>query len=98
MGQMSKTEAENERRRAPRHAVDLPATVTFAGRKVACRLANISRTGALIGAADGLAIGTRVEIDLPGNGPVEANVVRVSGNHAALMFPGVVVLAPLLAA
>lgn len=89
---------QNERRRAPRHAVDLPTSVTIGGRRVPCRLANISQSGALIAASENLSVGSKVELDLPGAGPVDANVVRLTGSHAALMFPGVVVLTPLLAA
>ncbi len=88
----------DERRRSPRRAVDLPAFVTIRGKRVPCRLANVSRSGALIAAPEDLAIGAQVELDLPGTGPVGAKVVRTSASHVALMFPGLVVLAPRLAA
>ncbi len=85
-----------ERRRYPRFAVDLPAHVIIGGKRVPCRLANVSSGGALIAAHAVLQLGTKVELDMPGTGTVSATVVRLTETHIGLMFPGVVVISPLL--
>jgi hypothetical protein len=85
-----------ERRRYPRYAVDLPATVTIGGKRVPCRLANVSSGGALITGLPTVKVGSKVELDMPGTGTVSATVVRLTETHIGLMFPGVVVITPLL--
>jgi hypothetical protein len=91
-----KSRPPHERRQHARHAVDLPANVTIGGARVPCRLADISGGGALISPAREIELGAKVELDLPGTGTVAATVVRLTGTHVGLMFPGVVVIAPLL--
>ncbi len=86
----------DDRRRFPRYTIDLPATVVIGGKRVACRLANVSSGGALISAPPEVRLGAQVELDIPGTGVVLASVVRVTETHVGLMFPGVVVITPLL--
>lgn len=64
----------------------MKTTVTLKGSTLACRLVNISTDGALITAPFPPAVGSEVEIDLPGNGLVTATVVRVTSAYIALNF------------
>lgn len=85
-----------ERRRAPRHQVDVATHVSVDNRRIACRLVDISAGGARIHAAARLEPGKTLQVELPGLGAVPATVVRAASDHVALAFPGVVLIGPVL--
>ncbi len=66
--------------------MNLKTTVTLKGLTLACRLFNLSATGALIAASFHPPIGSRVELDLPGKGSAAAAVARVTSAYIALSF------------
>ncbi len=80
------SENGTERRHARRRKTNLKTTVKLKGSTLTCRMVNISTDGALITASFHPAVGAEVEIDLPGNGPVTATVVRVTSTYIALNF------------
>ncbi len=75
-----------ERRRKHRRKTNLKTTVTLKGITLACRLVNLSTTGALIAASFHPPIGAKVELDLPGMGSAAAAVARVTSAYIALSF------------
>ncbi len=75
-----------ERRRKRRRKTNLKATVTLKGITLACRLVNLSTTGALIAASFHPPIGAKVVLDLPGKGSTAAAVARVTSAYIALSF------------
>ncbi len=75
-----------EQRHSGRRKTNLKTTVTSQGSILACRLVNISADGALITASFHPPLGSDVELDLPGSGPVTATVVRVTSAYIALNF------------
>ncbi len=75
-----------EQRRSGRRKTNLKTTITSKGSMLACRLVNISADGALITASFHPPVGSSVELDLPGSGPVTATVVRVTSAYIALNF------------
>jgi hypothetical protein len=87
-----------ERRRNPRAAVQLSATLTVAGERKAARLKDVCRDAALIEADRWEALGTEVglEMQLPGSaGPLRlaGRVIRLApgeqGTHGmAILFDG----------
>ena len=93
---MSKSNDE-ERRRAERHAINLPNEIVWNRSRAACRLVNVSESGALLEAELGAAIGDDVEMELPGGGSLLGKVVRITKAHIALSFPGALLVAPILA-
>jgi PilZ domain len=96
MDEIDKNRSGAERRRAERFIVNLPAQVLIKGRRVTCQLLDISETGALVETSGEVAIGDRVSLDLPKGGPTIGTVVRVSANHIAMAFPGIVVISQLV--
>ncbi|MGQ0663183.1 MAG: PilZ domain-containing protein [Pseudomonadota bacterium] len=85
-----------ERRAAPRRVVNLPTHILVAGKRVACRLVDVSAGGALVAGDTGLVVGAKVELEIPGTGTVVASVIRVTPTHIALVFPGVLAISPLV--
>jgi hypothetical protein len=78
---------ERDRRARPRRVVNLPAAVSAEGRRVDCRLIDISETGALVEApALHLPVGAEVDLELPSFGPAAGAVVRLAPPHFALVF------------
>ncbi len=69
-----------------RRNTNLKTTVTLKGITLACRLVNLSATGALIAASFHPPIGAKVELDLPGKGSAAAAVARVTSAYIALSF------------
>ena len=82
----------SERRRHPRHVVDLPTHIVINGRPIGCRLIDVSRGGALIAAPTTVTVGDRVLLQMPGQGDVVATVVRTTPISFALSFAGTIVL------
>jgi hypothetical protein len=82
-----------ERRRYPRHAVDLPTHIVIDGRTIGCRLIDVSRGGALVAAPATVTVGDRVMLQVPGSGDIVARVVRTTPISFALAFAGTVILA-----
>lgn len=83
----------SERRRHPRHEVDLPTHIVINGRAIGCRLIDVSRGGALVAAPATVTVGDRVMLQVPGSGDVVATVVRTTPISFALAFAGTVILA-----
>ena len=78
-----------ERRSMPRRLVDLPASVFAGGRRVECRLVDISDAGALVELATLTPdLGTRLDLDVPNYGVATAAVVRLAAtpHHFGLAF------------
>lgn len=76
-----------EQRRRPRISVDGFAVVTSHERRVTARLHNISAGGALVGPMFDAEVGDRCELEIPGYGPVDGVVVRVTQeNDVAICF------------
>lgn len=84
--------AGRERRRHPRHVVDLPTRIVIDGRAVGCRLIDVSRGGALVEAPATVTVGDRVQLQIPGSGAVVATVVRTTPISFALAFAGTIIL------
>jgi hypothetical protein len=82
----------SERRRHPRHVVDLPTHIVIDGRPIGCRLIDVSRGGALIAAPTTVTVGDQVLLQIPGSGDVVAKVVRTTPISIALAFAGTVIL------
>ncbi|GGF66243.1 chemotaxis protein [Azorhizobium oxalatiphilum] len=77
-----------DRRRFERWPVELSGTVRYGGRHVPVKTLDLSMGGALLAATDPvLSAGTRLDLDLPGIGPVPGRVAAVStlGCHVAFM-------------
>lgn len=87
----------SERRRHPRHEVDLPTHIVINGRAIGCRLVDVSRGGALVAAPATVpatvSVGDRVMLQVPGSGDVVATVVRTTPISFALAFAGTIILA-----
>ncbi len=83
----------SERRRHPRHEVDLPTHIVINGRAIGCRLVDVSRGGALVAAPATVTVGDRVMLQVPGSGDVVATVVRTTPISFALAFAGTIILA-----
>ena len=81
-----------ERRRHPRHVVDLPTHIVVNGRAIGCRLIDVSRGGALVEGPATVTVGDRVLLEMPGRGDVIATVVRTTPISIALAFAGTMVL------
>src|SRR5262249_201100 len=82
----------SERRRHPRHVVDLPTHIVINGRKIGCRLVDVSRGGALVAAPATVTVGDRVLLEMPGQGDVVATLVRTTPITFPLAFAGRIVL------
>jgi hypothetical protein len=85
-----------ERRRAERYIVNLPTDVMIKGRRVTCKLIDISEGGALIETTGPVTVGDKVSLDLPNVGPTIATVVRVSPSHIAMAFPGAIIISSIV--
>jgi hypothetical protein len=78
---------KDDRRTRPRRTVNLPTSVATEGRKVDCRLIDISDAGALVEApALTPPLGAEVDLDLPSVGPATGAVVRRAPPHFAMAF------------
>ena len=86
IGEDEDLQTGKDRRQRRRRKTDLKTTVTLKGLTLACRLVNLSTTGALIAASFHPPIGARVELDLPGRGPATAAIARVTSAYIALTF------------
>lgn len=84
--------SSGERRAAPRYAVNLPTHLDIQGSEVACRLIDISASGALLKTNRAALVGDKVSVDLPGLGPIIGSVVRITPSHIAVAFPGLLVI------
>jgi hypothetical protein len=82
----------SERRRHPRHVVDLPTHIVIKGQVIGCRLIDVSRGGALVAGPAAVTVGDRVLLQMPGEGDVVATVVRTTPVSFALAFAGTIVL------
>lgn len=69
-----------------RRNTNLKTTVTLEGITLACRLVDLSATGALIAASFHPPVGSKVELNLPGEGSAAAAVARVTSAYIALSF------------
>lgn len=85
-----------ERRSAERYIVNLPTDVMIKGRRVTCKLVDISEGGALIETTGPVTVGDKVSLDLPNVGPTIATVVRVSPSHIAMAFPGAIIISSIV--
>ena len=86
----------SDRRRTERYIVNLPTDVMIKGRRVTCKLVDISEGGALIETAGPVTVGDKVSLDLPNVGPTIATVVRVSASHIAMAFPGAIIISSIV--
>jgi hypothetical protein len=76
-----------ERRAKPRRVVNLPTSIAADGRRVDCRLIDISDAGALVEAPSLTpSMGAEVDLDLPNYGAASGDVVRLAPPHFALAF------------
>lgn len=87
---------DSDRRRAERYIVNLPTDVMIKGRRVTCKLVDISEGGALIETMGPVTVGDKVSLDLPNVGPTIATVVRVSASHIAMAFPGAIIISSIV--
>jgi hypothetical protein len=92
----SESQKAAERRRAERYIVNLPTDVMIKGRRVTCKLIDISEGGALIETSGPVTVGDKVSLDLPNVGPTIATVVRVSPSHIAMAFPGAIIISSIV--
>ena len=77
----------HERRATPRRRVDLPTSIVADGRRIDCRLIDISNAGALVETASLTPdIGATLDLDVPNHGVATAAVVRLVPPHFALAF------------
>jgi hypothetical protein len=78
---------ERDRRARPRRVVNLPTSVSAEGRRVDCRLIDISETGALVEAPSlHPMVGAEVNLEVPSFGSASGAVVRLAPPHFALVF------------
>lgn len=84
--------SSSERRASPRYAVNLPTHLDVQGTDVACRLIDISASGALLKTNRAALVGDKISVDLPGLGPIIGSVVRITPSHIAIAFPGLLVI------
>lgn len=70
---------EEDRRRAHRVPVNVPAQLNLENNWVPCRIVDLSTGGALIDTTVMLAVGRELQLALPDQGVARATVVRVAG-------------------
>ena len=76
-----------DRRAAPRRRVNLSTSLLADGRRIDCRLIDISNSGALVEAASLTPdLGAKIDLALPNQGMAAAAVVRLVPPHVALAF------------
>lgn len=80
-------EAGGERRRAPRHAVEIPGTVRELGAEgVDALVLDISEIGFMASSETHFAVGTRLWLILPGRERANAVVVWIDGDRLGAEF------------
>ena len=94
---MTADRTARDRRRSERFEVNLPSHVTWQDSRVPCRMVDVSASGALLETKLKAALGEKVAVDLPSGESVLGRIVRITGSHIALSFPGMLLVAPLLA-
>jgi PilZ domain len=75
-----------ERRHAERIAVNLAGHVRIGGRRIAAKIVNISRTGALVEIEARVSVREAVTIEFPDRPEVRGRVVRVTSTYVAVTF------------
>ncbi len=73
-------------REYPRYDIDGLARVEVSGRIHECRILDISEAGARIGLMPGLAVGSKILLNLPGLHPLSGKVVRVAKDSLGVCF------------
>jgi methyl-accepting chemotaxis protein len=73
-------------REYPRYDIDIRAALEIGGRRTDVRVFDVSESGARIAKVDGLAIGARVALTLPGLHPVQGTIVRTTEDGFGLGF------------
>lgn len=73
-------------RRYPRWGIDRRVALIRGGKRMMCRLTNISAGGALVDVGDFVKKGEDVVVDFEGLGELRAKVMHVSGGKAGLEF------------
>ncbi|AXO15803.1 MULTISPECIES: methyl-accepting chemotaxis protein [Thalassospira] len=79
-----------DRRSSTRHRASKDVAISFGGKASKARLENISERGAKLSCNERIALGTKVEVELPGlNKPVRAIVRNVSDEGVSVEFDGI---------
>jgi hypothetical protein len=79
-------ELKPQRRDFPRWDVDVDGTVSVGDRKFACRLTDISATGASANMSDIPDMGAQCMVEIPTLGVIDAKVVRIDGPNVGFHF------------
>ena len=82
--------ADVDRRTSKRHPVKADVSFRYGGKSLRARLENVSESGALLFTNETVAVGGKVDIDVPSIGkPVRATVRNVSDGSVSVEFEGV---------
>lgn len=87
----------NDMRSAERRVITFGFSINETGRNTRILVLNLSRSGMLLQTSADLDIGEKIQVEIPEAGPVNARIVRRTGNQFGAMFDNPITKAALSA-